>query len=115
MNTSRCSIKTPFSLRVASDVRQTEMECGRILRYLPGKRLVCAGVWNGQQVVVKIFLHKNKGQIHCQRDVQGIAALHNAGVHAPALLFQGITCPDNQPVLVLECIQGKDLKWVWEQ
>lgn len=69
------------------------------LRELPGRRLVCRGIWQDRHAVAKLFLDPRKARRHWAREKRGIEALQNAGVATPELLFSGGT-KDGAPVLV---------------
>ncbi len=113
---ARCPYQVPFSLQIESGNRQIRIACRKILRYLPGKRLVCDGEWDGRRVIVKLFLSSRKGFKHCLREEQGLLALQKAGLASPGVLFKGTSEPEGQPVLVLEYIDGgQDCKQIWDQ
>lgn len=65
-----------------------ELEVCQWLRILPGKRLVGRGVWQGQQVLAKLFVATG-AERHWQRENVGIQALQRAGLATPALLASG--------------------------
>ncbi len=115
LRSSGRTIEVPFQVRVNCEGRFSDLVCTRVLRVLPGKRLVCLGEWNHRQVVAKFFL--DSGAIrHCAREERGIKALKEAGIKTPGLLFRGTLSPDNSPVLGFQRImQAQDLSEAWEQ
>jgi len=58
----------------------------RLLRVLPGKRIVGEGEWAGQRVVAKLYVSK-ASQRHWAREVAGIEALRKSGLPTPAVLY----------------------------
>ena len=109
-------LEIPFRLKVESEGQFTELTCSRILRVLPAKRLVCSGEWNGRQVVTKFFMDPVSAHRHFTREEQGLKALREAGIKAPALLFKGTLPPDRTPVLGLEHIMpSQDLAEAWKK
>jgi len=83
---------------------------------LPGKRLVCAGEYNGQDVVVKFFLDSRRAEKHCAREEKGIRALKEAGIKTSSLLFKGLLKPGCEPVLVFRMIDRViDFTEAWKQ
>ncbi len=99
-------IKTPFQAFLYSGYDGMGIRCTRVLRSLPGKRLVCSGEKNSEKIVAKFFLNPRKGKKHCLREEQGICALNEAGISTPELVFKGSADPaGNQPVLVFRLLE----------
>jgi tRNA A-37 threonylcarbamoyl transferase component Bud32 len=73
----------PFSLMLADG---HVLRCERIVRRVPGKRIVCQGYWQGKPVFAKIFLGES-AERHMQRDQQGSLMLATNGIATPALLY----------------------------
>ncbi|MFO7884279.1 MAG: lipopolysaccharide kinase InaA family protein [Desulfobacteraceae bacterium] len=94
-----------------------EIKCTRVLRNLPGKRLVCAGESNGQKIVAKFFLDPRKGKTHCRREEQGLSALAEAGINTSEILFRAaIDATGEMPVLVFRMLEDAiDFTVAWEQ
>jgi len=110
------SLGIPFRVLLESDNRHIELTCSRILRILPGKRLVCSGEYNGQDVVVKFFLDSRRAKRHCAREEKGIRALNEAGIKTQNLLFKGLLKPGCEPVLVFRMIdRATNFTDVWKQ
>lgn len=76
------NIPVPFDLTL-SDGRVLTVE--RLLRVLPGKRVVGVANWQGNQVLVKCFVAARSEQ-HWQRETQGIELLLSAGVDTPQIV-----------------------------
>ncbi len=75
--------ETPFCV-VLADGR--EITVHRLLRVLPGKRIVGEGEWNGRRVLVKLFV-AGGSERHWAKEKTGIEALHQAGLLTPDLLL----------------------------
>ena len=116
LSASGRSLGMPFRALLESDNRPIELTCSRILRILPGKRLVCSGEYNGQDVVVKFFLDSRRAKRHCAREEKGIRALNEAGIKTQALLFKALLKPGCEPVLVFRMIdRATNVADVWKQ
>ncbi len=109
-------VHAPFRLLLYFDKHISELACTRVLRVLPGKRLVCLGEWNSQKVVVKVFLDRRRGDRHSKREQAGINALKNAEIRTPEILFNAFVSPDRTPIMGLQHIQGvQDMATAWER
>ncbi len=101
-------VQLPFQLdvRTADESGKTQsITCGRILREVPGSRVVYEGLWVDRPVVVKVFRGRVKGPGQLQREWKTLGAIRDRGLDAPEPLFQGRT-PDGEPVLVQELVVG---------
>jgi len=94
----------PFELNLNHSTA-TKLQCYTTLRHLPGRRLVCSGRWDGEQVVVKLFEGK-KALRYWEREIRGINLLQQRGVATPALLFAGTLADNTTPVLITRMITG---------
>src|SRR5690606_41807539 len=91
-----------------------ELEVLQWLRILPGKRLVGQGVWQGQQVLAKLFVATG-AERHWQRECVGIQALQRAGLATPALLARG-ELPGGGYYLLTEFLDGaQSLQQCWDE
>jgi tRNA A-37 threonylcarbamoyl transferase component Bud32 len=79
------------------------LACERIVRRVPGKRIVCQGVWQAQPVFAKIFLGSAAAR-HAQRDRQGSRMLADGGIPTPALLHAAALPDGTGQVLLFEAI-----------
>ncbi len=110
------SLKVPFRVLLKSDNQHVELICRRIFRVLDGKRLICFGGYNEEDVVVKFFCDPKRGKEHCIREERGFRVLKEAGIKTPSLLFKGLVKPGCEPVLVFRMIdQPIDFIEAWEQ
>jgi len=115
LRSSGRNLTVPFSVDIKSEGGTDELLCTGILRFLPGKRLVCSGKWNDLDVVVKLFLDKSGASRHFRREERGVVALGKSGVMTPRLLFSGTAVSGNIPVLGFEMIKkSEDLGKVWD-
>jgi len=79
----------PFRFPLDSDGKSGDLVCTRVTRLLPGKRLVCLGDLNDQQVVVKFYLDPGGAKRHFSRELKGVHAFQSAGVKTPQLISAG--------------------------
>ena len=71
----------PFAIASATG----ELNCQKVLRFLPGKRIVVQAELNEQQVVAKCF-YGPKAQRDAQRELDGIKGFQRAEVKTPDLI-----------------------------
>lgn len=110
------NLSVPFRIDIKSEGRIDELVCAGVLRFLPGKRLVCSGKWKGLDVVVKFFLDSTDGRRHFAREERGVRALESSGITTPKLIFRGDSVSGGVPLLGFEEISGsKDLKKIWDE
>ena len=76
----------------------------RLLRVLPGKRVVGRGEWNGCSVLAKLFVAAGSTR-HWAKEKAGIEALHAAGVATPELLL-AIALPTGGHLLLTSFLDG---------
>ena len=74
---------TPFRVRLADG---SEVVVSRLLRVLPGKRIVGEGDWLGRHVLVKLFVAAASAR-HWQQEKGGVEALERARIPTPVLLL----------------------------
>ena len=60
----------------------------RLLRVLPGKRVVGEAVWRDRRVLAKLFVARRHAQ-HWEREKQGIEALRGANLPTPEIIHAG--------------------------
>ncbi|AKU10408.1 hypothetical protein AzCIB_0503 [Azoarcus sp. CIB] len=87
----------PFSVALA-DGRTLVMT--RLLRVLPGKRVVGDSLLDDRRVLAKLFVDKDSAR-RAERERQGIAALAAAGIPTPALVG-ATSLPDGGHLLATE-------------
>ncbi|MDR3214115.1 MAG: phosphotransferase [Azoarcus sp.] len=77
----------PFPCAVQLD-GGARLDLLRPLRVLPGKRIVGEGLWNGRQVLAKLFVAAGSAR-HWRRECDGLAALTAATIPTTPILAAG--------------------------
>ncbi|HVY53498.1 MAG TPA: lipopolysaccharide kinase InaA family protein, partial [Gammaproteobacteria bacterium] len=102
-----------FSLKL--DDHEAVFTSDKVVRIIPGKRLVAFGRWNNQAVVAKIFFARQAKQ-HMQRDLRGAKALTEAKIPAPKVYYQGDAASRTMQVIIFERIQNAEsLEDFWQR
>lgn len=71
----------------AADHAAGLVDCLRVLRHLPGRRVVAEATWGGRRVLCKLFVDAGAGR-RAEREAAGSRWLAGAGVPTPRLLGQ---------------------------
>ena len=102
----------PFRLLLdGQDGEAASVECSETVRSIPGKRMVCRGSWQGRAVFAKLYLD---GRKDWQRELDGLAALHAAGIPAPEVNFSGTADEGNIHIILLDEIKpAETLQHAW--
>ena len=102
LRAAQYDLKLPFSLSLPAEKEDavTTLVCQRLLRLIPGKRMVCAALWDEHPVVVKLFLDSRKAGRHWQRELNGVKALKDAGIATPELLFADRLFSGSLPIII---------------
>jgi tRNA A-37 threonylcarbamoyl transferase component Bud32 len=90
----------PFTIRLESP-QESVLHCEKLVRELPGKRMVFSGTWQDRPVIAKLYPASTSAQKHWAREKNGIEALAGAGVTTPQLLHTG-QLADGSYLLVLD-------------
>ncbi len=99
-----------------NDEKNSIVECIEVLRALHGKRLVCRGQWQQQQVVVKLFLDKQRHDVHYLRELKGVETLLRRNIATPKILYSGKSKSLKKSVIILEYIENSvNAKQLWEK
>lgn len=103
--------RPPLPFRIAL-VDGHQMTVVRLLRVLPGKRLVGEVDLAGRRVLAKLFIGR-RGGAHCRRERRGIEALLAAGVPTPSLLATTALVGGGQALLTpfLEAAENLAIAW----
>jgi tRNA A-37 threonylcarbamoyl transferase component Bud32 len=89
--------------------------CEKILRIVPGRRLVALGTWQGQPVVAKCFYDRD-AKHHMMRDIKGAEILQQANVPTPRLLYQTTAHKHRTHLILFEKIEEAiPLDRIWQQ
>jgi tRNA A-37 threonylcarbamoyl transferase component Bud32 len=97
------ALAAPF--RLALREPDAVLTCERVLRLLPGRRLVAHARIDGAPVLLKLFFGRGAAR-YARREARGCALLRSAGVPAPALLGQAVTADGAGHALVFELLSG---------
>lgn len=92
----------------------SKLICERIVRLVSGKRLVCTGVWQQQQVYAKIFRGKHAAR-HASREKSGWQLLSQANILTPALLHEAMLADGSGRALLYEAIDARNAEDDWCQ
>ena len=74
---------TPFAVALGGG---EQLQVSRLLRILPGKRVVGEGRWRGRAVLVKLFVADGSAR-HWAKEKNGIVALTRFAIDTPSLLL----------------------------
>ncbi len=108
------NIKLPIQITFADG--QYVLVCQEILRLLPGKRLTCKAVWQGREVVAKLFYAPFKHAWHWQRDKQGIEALLTKQFRTANIIFAKRDVIPGLSILILDYLaESVNLRQSWPQ
>lgn len=107
----------PFKIILGSESKDAcELVCQRIVRLLPGKRVVCAGRWRDQTVYAKLYLDRWHAKRHWRREERGIRALIANKISTPPLLYSGFVKEWGVYILVVAGISdAKTLRQAWDE
>lgn len=109
------SVQTPFRLMVRVDGVERELVFRKIMRLLPGKRIVAVAECDGQELLIKTFLGRSAGR-YAAREREGVEAILASGVRTPDLLWSGSDLGGHGRVLAFEYLEdATDLATMWEQ
>lgn len=93
------------------DVGNEEFVGERVLRLIPGKRLVASGVWRGQAVVGKFFFNDDGKSASYEARV--LVRMAEQGIRVPSIIRRDHHGPHS--VLLLEKICGQDLQTLQDE
>ena len=95
--------------------RPQEIVVKKVLRILPGKRLVGVSEWQGRLVIVKLFYHKRRWSRHLQREMAGFELAENANLPLPKVLASGNIANQKGGYLIIEYLNpGSSLETLLE-
>ena len=90
------------------------LTCLETVRHVPGKRIVCRGIWGNQSVYAKLFIG-SRAKRYALRDLHGVHALTQAGIMTPDLLYSGQVVDGQGEVLIFaEVIDSVNAERAWE-
>ena len=79
------NVTVPFDLDI--DIDGQTYACSKVLRLLPGKRLVVKAEFEGKSYVIKIFSNAQKGQRELKRELSGYRLAQKSGIRLAPLEF----------------------------
>jgi len=95
-------------------VGMPELTCAEIVRRIPGRRLVCRGTWDEQQVYAKLFIGDQAAR-YAERDARGAKALAEHLIATPALLHAGDIAGTLGKALIYAAIpDSRNAESAWE-
>lgn len=99
----------PFSVTLLGGGALTVL---RLLRVLPGKRLVGEGEFEGRRVLAKLFVAPGSAR-HCRRERRGLAALATARIPTPPVVAAGALAGEGHAVLTEFLVPADSLADRW--
>src|SRR3990167_9125560 len=103
---------TPFLL----ELEEGEFIAEKVVRLLPGRRMVAFGTWRGVPVVAKIFYDRKHAGRHRATDASGVRAMANNKIPTPVMHYDGNGRDKRIQVLIFERLQkAKDLEIIWQE
>lgn len=106
----------PVELLINSEGQSETIRLLHVCRLLPGKRVVCEGVWRNRRVAAKIFVEDEGAERHCQREISAAKKLLNANILAPELLTVFTTpCQKFRGIIYSWIGDAVDMASLWSQ
>lgn len=104
----------PFQLHLTQSLQVLTVE--KILRFVPGKRLVAFAKWGDTEVVAKLFFHLKQAKSSAMKDARGIKALIEANIPTPKLLYEGSLANQLEVYIILieKIFPAKNLDEIWK-
>lgn len=108
------AVTQPGAMKLNIPLAGSALECRRAVRVVPGKRVVCQGVWQQQAVYAKLFIGPDAAR-YAARDRDGVAMLQQAGIATPPLLFAGQADGASAQVLLFaEVLHSQNAEQLWD-
>ena len=109
-------IKEPFQLAIQKDGEEPSlMTIEKILRLLPGRRIVALATQREQKYLVKLFIGRF-AERYANREIKGVLAIEGAGVRTPFFEWRACLKAGGGEVLAFEYIeQASNLIEEWEK
>lgn len=90
-----------------------DIECTKVVRYLPKRRLVCIGSYKGEDVIAKVFFGKRYKK-RWQRELTGINLISDTRINTPSVLEQFLDKDEGFAVIVFQYIsEAETLEERW--
>lgn len=94
----------PFDLPLNKE--GTTLECHEVLRFIPGRRAVFSGNWNGCKIVAKFFFKPFRYKTHVKKELEGNALLQKAGVPTVSIVHSEFCTGINAHLLIFKFISS---------
>lgn len=107
-------IALPYTISIENSDDDT-IVLEKVLRYLPGKRIVAEANYQGKKMLIKWFFHPTKAKRHFAREIQGLKVMMEAGLSTPALYYKGMFTNMPGIVLMVEWLNGRTLNALIDQ
>lgn len=109
-------IPTPFYVSVAEESSEKAIKIEKILRIVPGKRLIGLSNWQNQSVIVKLFFGPGRWRRNLLSDLRGINLLKQRHIPTPDIVHQTNMVDGCGAVLLIDYLeQGKNLNLLIEE
>lgn len=79
----------PITVVLTHNQQPTRLTCETILRYLPGKRLACQALWEGQRVLAKFFFEEAKARLAFETEYLHVSKLTKKQISTQTVLCAG--------------------------
>jgi tRNA A-37 threonylcarbamoyl transferase component Bud32 len=107
-----------FDLEIRGDQdpsRPAVIRCTALLREIAGKRRIYEGLWDGREVVVKVFDGRLRGRLGSRREIRGLTLLQQRGISAPRILLKGRDLHGGTALVLEKIPTGQDLAAFFEE
>ncbi|MFJ2430400.1 lipopolysaccharide kinase InaA family protein [Pseudomonas sp. NPDC087804] len=104
----------PLTISLADAAGPADLQLLSLLRVLPGRRYVGAGVWRGRPVLAKLLVG-SKAARHFQRELNGVKLLAAQGLTTPLLLADGLKEGEGGWLLFEFLEDAESLGDAWQQ
>lgn len=104
------AVAAPFGLVLDDGSILQSLE---VVRRVPGKRLVCRGLLNGQAIYAKLFIGGQAGK-YAARDKRGSRWLAQARLATPTLLLESGVASQGCEALLYGAIPARNAEQVWQ-
>ena len=92
------------------------LKCIKSVRRVPGKRLVCEGRWQGQDVFAKLYFGSKRAERNWRKELNGFETFASKGIAAPSIIHSGTAEHGKFFVLIMEPVPaGQSLQALWNQ
>lgn len=90
------------------------LHCIRFFRFVPGKRVVCQGIWHDHDVIAKLYYGPRSARRNWKKEVEGLESFQKSGIRAPRILHAGTAEGGTIFVVLLQSVSAaRSLEEVW--